>query len=192
MPLDSGDFCLMDRRVVDALCRLPERMRFVRGLRTYVGFRQTGLAYERAAREKGRPKYSFRALVGLAIDGLVSFSSYPLRLVTYLGITTAILAVVAMVCVFAIALVTRSAPHGWASTMVVVLFMGSVQLLSLGIIGEYIRLIFLESKERPPYLVMRDAPDRHRCNSHRRARSTASRAVDRSAGEDREHDHEVV
>jgi dolichol-phosphate mannosyltransferase len=76
--------------------------------------------------------------------------------------------------------------------MVVVLFMGSVQLLSLGIIGEYIRLIFLESKERPPYLVMRDAPERHRFNSHRRARSRASRAVDDSAGKDLERDHEVV
>ena len=92
IPLDSGDFCLMDRRVVDALRGLPERARFVRGLRTFVGFRQTGLDYERAAREAGRPKYSLKALVGLAVDGLVSFSSYPLRLVTYLGVCAAVLA----------------------------------------------------------------------------------------------------
>ena len=82
IPLDSGDFCLMDRRVVDVIRHLPERMRFIRGLRSFVGFRQIGLPYERAAREAGTSKYSLRALVGLAIDGLVSFSSYPLRLVT--------------------------------------------------------------------------------------------------------------
>jgi glycosyltransferase involved in cell wall biosynthesis len=153
IPLDSGDFCLMDRRVVEALNNLPERKRFVRGLRTFVGFRQVGLAYERAARESGRPKYTFRALVGLAIDGLVSFSSYPLRLVTYLGLAVALMAVGLTVWVFTDAYTRQSAPHGWASTMVVVLFMGSVQLISLGIIGEYIRLIFLEAKERPTYIV---------------------------------------
>ena len=78
IPLDSGDFCLMDRRVVDTLNRLPEKCRFVRGLRSFLGFRQVGLAYDRPAREAGRPKYTFRKLSGLAIDGLVSFSGYPL------------------------------------------------------------------------------------------------------------------
>lgn len=153
IPLDSGDFCLMDRKVVEALKRLPERARFVRGLRTFVGFRQTGLAYERAARGRGRPKYSLRALIGLAVDGLVSFSSYPLRLVTYLGIGTAAFAFVLMLWVFGDAFYHHTAPRGWASTVVVVLFMGAVQLISLGIIGEYVRLIFLEAKERPAYVV---------------------------------------
>jgi dolichol-phosphate mannosyltransferase len=153
IPLDSGDFCLMDRRVVDALNGLPERMRFVRGLRTFVGFRQTGIAYERAAREAGRPKYTFRALVGLAINGLVSFSSYPLRLLTYVGIGTAGLAAGLTVWVFVDAFSTHSAPRGWASVLVAVLFMGSVQMIGLGIVGEYIRLIFLESKGRPFYIV---------------------------------------
>ncbi|HEX8203419.1 MAG TPA: glycosyltransferase family 2 protein [Isosphaeraceae bacterium] len=158
IPLDSGDFCLMDRAAVEALTGLPERMRFVRGLRTFVGFRQVGLAYDRAARASGRPKYSFRALVALAIDGLVSFSSYPLRLVTYLGIAAAGLALALTGWVLADALFHHTAPRGWASTVVVVLFMGSVQLISLGIIGEYIRLIFLESKGRPPYIVDRRPP----------------------------------
>jgi polyisoprenyl-phosphate glycosyltransferase len=153
IPLDSGDFCLMDRKVVDALKALPERMRFVRGLRTFVGFRQTGVAYERAAREAGRPKYTFRALVGLAINGLVSFSSYPLRLMTYVGIGTAGLAGLLTVWVFVDAFLTHSAPRGWASVLVAVLFMGSVQMIGLGIVGEYIRLIFLESKGRPFYIV---------------------------------------
>ena len=142
IPLDSGDFCLMDRRVVDALRRLPERRRFVRGLRTFVGFRQVGLAYERAARQAGRPKYTFRALCGLAIDGLISFSSYPLRLVTYLGLVVAALATALSVWVVADAVYQGTAPQGWASLIIVVLFLGSIQMVSLGIIGEYIRLIF--------------------------------------------------
>jgi polyisoprenyl-phosphate glycosyltransferase len=158
IPLDSGDFCLMDRRVVDALRSLPERKRFIRGLRTFVGFRQTGLAYERAARLAGRPKYTFHTLVGLAVDGLVSFSSYPLRLVIRLGVVAAALALGLSVWVFIDAYTQQTAPRGWASTMVIVLFMGSMQLICLGIIGEYIRLIFLEAKERPPYIVSRYKP----------------------------------
>ena len=155
IPLDSGDFCLMDRRVVEAMNELPERKRFVRGLRTFVGFRQIGLPYERAAREAGKPKYSFSALVLLAIDGLISFSNYPLRLVTRIGILTTLLAIAMTVWIFIDALFQKTAPRGWASLIVVVLFMGSVQLISLGIVGEYIRLIFLESKGRPTYIIDR-------------------------------------
>jgi glycosyltransferase involved in cell wall biosynthesis len=153
IPLDSGDFCLMDRKVVDALNALPERMRFARGLRTFVGFRQSGLDYERDARASGRPKYSLRGLIGLAVDGLVSFSSYPLRLVTYLGIGTATLAVAMMVWVFLDAFTHQTAPRGWASVIVTVLFMGSIQMIGLGIVGEYLRLIFLEVKGRPSYII---------------------------------------
>jgi glycosyltransferase involved in cell wall biosynthesis len=153
IPLDSGDFCLMDRRVVEALKQLPERVRFVRGLRTFVGFRQIGLCYERAARVAGEPKYTFRALVRLAVDGLISFSSYPLHLVTYLGIAAASIAVLLSVWVLVDALYNFKTPRGWASTMIVVLFMGAIQLISLGIMGEYVRRIFLECKGRPTYLV---------------------------------------
>lgn len=153
IPLDSGDFSLMDRRVVDVLRELPEKRRFVRGLRTFVGFRQAGLAYERAAREAGHPKYTFSALLRLATDGLISFSSHPLRISTYLGVTGTAVAFVLTCWVLLDAVTRRSGPHGWASLIVVVLFMGSVQLLSLGIIGEYVRLIFLESKQRPTYIV---------------------------------------
>jgi polyisoprenyl-phosphate glycosyltransferase len=153
IPLDSGDFCLMDRRIVDTLNRLPEKGRFVRGLRSFLGFRQVGLEYDRPAREAGRPKYTLRKLSGLAVDGLVSFSSYPLRLVTYMGIVTAGVALVLAFWVLNDAIRHQTAPRGWASTLVVVLFMGAIQLLSLGIIGEYIRLIFLETKNRPTYIV---------------------------------------
>ncbi|MGE3821349.1 MAG: glycosyltransferase family 2 protein [Isosphaeraceae bacterium] len=153
IPLDSGDFALMDRKVVDALNALPEQRRFVRGLRSFVGFRQTGLAYERSARGAGRPKYTFAGLVGLAVDGLISFSGYPLRLVTYLGLATSAVAAALLVWVLVDALYNHTAPRGWASTVLVVLFMGSVQLIGMGIIGEYIRLIFLEVKRRPSYIV---------------------------------------
>ncbi len=153
IPLDSGDFCLMDRRVVDQLNRLPERCRFVRGLRSFLGFRQIAVPYDRPAREAGRPKYTLKTLTGLAIDGLISFSSTPLRLVTYLGLAAAGLALVLTVWVLNDAIYHHSAPLGWASTMITVLFMGAAQLLSLGVIGEYIRLIFLESKQRPTYII---------------------------------------
>jgi dolichol-phosphate mannosyltransferase len=163
IPLDSGDFCLMDRKVVDALKGLPERMRFVRGLRTFVGFRQVGVRYERAARGAGKPKYTFRALTRLAVDGLVSFSSYPLHLVTQLGLAAVIIALGLTVWVVVDAISNQATPRGWASTLVVVLFMGAVQLISLGIIGEYVRRIFLEAKGRPTYIareVQRAASDR--------------------------------
>lgn len=163
IPLDSGDFCLMDRRVVDALKELPERVRFVRGLRTFVGFRQAGLEYERSARAAGRPKYTFSALVRLAVDGLISFSGYPLRLVTYVGAATGLASLLLVAWVLYDAAVGRTAPRGWASLCAIVLFIGSVQLVCLGIIGEYVRLIFLESKARPTYVV----------GSHRPARGVA-------------------
>jgi len=167
IPLDSGDFCLMDRKVVDVLKHLPERLRFVRGLRTFVGFRQIGIRYERAARNAGEPKYSFQALVRLAIDGLISFSGYPLTLVNYLGMASAGVAVLLTFWVFADAWVNEGTPRGWASTIVVVLYMSTVQLLSLGIIGEYVRRIFLETKGRPTYIV-RNAPPREEADEERR------------------------
>jgi dolichol-phosphate mannosyltransferase len=155
IPLDSGDFCLMDHKVVEVLNHLPERMRFVRGLRTFVGFRQSGLCYDRAARNAGRPKYSFRALLQLAADGLFSFSSYPLRLATYCGCASIALSIALAIWALADALVSHTAPRGWASTLIVVLFMGAIQLLSLGVIGEYLRRIFIEAKQRPPFIVER-------------------------------------
>ncbi len=166
IPLDSGDFCLMDRKVVDVLNHLPERMRFVRGLRSFVGFRQIGLEYDRPAREAGSPKYTFRRLFALAVDGLISFSGRPLRLATYLGLAAVGVATGLSAWIFHDAFAYGKSPPGWASTAVIVLFMGSVQLLSLGIIGEYIRLIFLEVKGRPTYIV-RDRASKPRDSARR-------------------------
>jgi glycosyltransferase involved in cell wall biosynthesis len=177
IPLDSGDFCLMDRRIVDALNRLPEKARFIRGLRSFLGFRQVGLEYDRPAREAGRPKYTFRKLSGLAVDGLVSFSSYPLRMVTYIGIATAGVALMLTAWVLNDAIRHQTAPRGWASTLVVVLFMGAIQLLSLGIIGEYIRLIFLETKNRPTFIV--SELRRHRSDHREDDQVSAPRADER-------------
>ena len=153
IPIDSGDFCLMDRKVVDVLKHLPERIRFVRGLRTFIGFRQIGLCYERAGRHAGKAKYNFRSLLGLAADGLISFSSYPMHLVAYAGFLCVMVAALLAIWVMVDVLFRQSAPQGWASIVAVILFMSAIQLLSLGILGEYVRRIFMEVKGRPTYIV---------------------------------------
>lgn len=151
--LDSGDFCLMDRVVVDHLRKLPERNRFLRGLRSWLGFRQIALPYDRDARAAGEPKYTLRKLIKLALDGLVSFSSFPLRVAAYLGVVASL----AGFCYLAYALVARLSnnpvPPGWASIIAVMLLLGGTQLIVLGVQGEYIARIYDESKQRPSYIV---------------------------------------
>lgn len=153
IPLDAGDFSLMDRRVVDLVNAMPEHNRFVRGLRGWVGFRQTGLPYDRAARAAGEAKYGFRKLFRLALDGLVSFSSLPLRLAAWLGLFASVLGFVLMLWALVAAFVSETTPPGWASTAVIVLFFGGVQLLMLGVLGEYLGRIFDEVKGRPHFVV---------------------------------------
>jgi dolichol-phosphate mannosyltransferase len=160
IPLDSGDFCVMDRSALDLLNALPERQRFVRGLRTWIGLKQTGVEYERDARAAGVPQYTFRSLVKLAMDGLVSFSSTPLRFVTRMGVASAAGAVLLAVWVVSVSVRKWMDPHdktpqGWASLACLILLMSSVQLLSLGIIGEYLARIFQEVKGRPTFLIAR-------------------------------------
>lgn len=162
IPLDSGDFCVMSRRAVDAMNALPERNRFIRGLRSWVGFRQTGLSYERHARASGEPKYTISSLVKLALDGITNFSSRPLRLIAVLGLLLALLATAGAV-MFLVQYIfdwtvlghnPRQA-RGWSSLIVAVLFLAGAQLLSLGILGEYIGRLFEEIKGRPVFLVER-------------------------------------
>ncbi len=152
LPLDSGDFCLLDRKVVDAINRLPERVRFVRGLRSFVGFRQIGVVYQRAARQAGVPGFTFRSLVRLAKDGILSFSSFPLRLASYFGLVGLLLGVGCGVWLMVLSCLGGSLPDG-AMTIFVVLVMGSIQLLCLGIVGEYLAGILHEVKRRPAYIV---------------------------------------
>ena len=160
IPLDSGDFCVMRGEVVAAINRLPERNRFVRGLRTWVGFRQTGLAYERAARYAGEPKYTLRKLFKLASDGIINFSYRPLQAIMLLGFIVGLIAVGLGVVVlvqyvgnFPIAGYNPREARGWTSLILVLLFSSAVQLFCLGILGEYIGRLFEETKRRPVYLV---------------------------------------
>ena len=156
VPLDSGDFCLMDRKVVDLLNAMPERNRYVRGLRAWLGFRQTAILFDRPARLAGETKYSFGRLIGLATDGILSLSKAPLRLATYMGFIVSGVSFLLGVF-FAIQQImgTAHAARGWASTIVVVLFLGGVQLICIGVIGEFIGRIYDEVKQRPPYVVSR-------------------------------------
>jgi dolichol-phosphate mannosyltransferase len=153
IPLDSGDFSLMDRRVVSLLSRMPERNRFVRGLRTWVGLNQTGYEYEREARFAGESKYSLGKLFRLAFDGLISYSFVPLRVVSNLGMLVSLTALIYMIYLVVAQWIGESTIQGWTSTVVIVLFLGGIQLLALGIIGEYIGRIFDEVKQRPQYVV---------------------------------------
>ncbi len=153
IPLDSGDFSLMDARVVEELKAMPERNRFVRGLRTWVGFKQTGYEYERSSRFAGESKYNFARLMRLAFDGLVSYSFVPLRMVSNFGLAVSFFAFLYMAYLIFARVLGNVVIQGWLSTVAIVLFLGGIQLLSLGIIGEYIGRIFDEVKQRPHYVV---------------------------------------
>ena len=153
IPLDSGDFSLIDRRVIDILKAMPERNRFVRGLRTWAGFRQIGYEYAREARFAGQSKYNLGKLMKLAFDGLVSYSYVPLRVVSNVGLLVSAIALGYMGYLLLDRLVGGTPIAGWTSTVVIVLFLGGVQLISLGVIGEYIGRIFEEVKQRSHYVV---------------------------------------
>ncbi len=153
IPEDTGDFRLLDRRVVDALCQLRERHRFMKGLFTWVGFKQTAIPFEREARAAGESKWRYWSLFNFAIEGITSFSTAPLRLATLLGLCTAFAAFLFGLFIIYRTLVFGDPVAGYPSTMVVILFLGGVQLLSLGIIGEYIGRMFNETKQRPLYFV---------------------------------------
>jgi dolichol-phosphate mannosyltransferase len=154
LPADTGDFRLMDRKVVDSLSSMREHHRFMRGLSVWVGFRQTGVEYKRDARKAGETKYPLRKMVRFALDAITSFSYVPLQLATYTGFVIAIIAAIAIL----LAIVLRLIPgaqflEGQATTLVTVLFIGGVQLIFLGIIGEYLGRIYDEVKRRPLYIV---------------------------------------
>ncbi|NDJ86302.1 MAG: glycosyltransferase family 2 protein [Chloroflexi bacterium] len=156
IPLDTGDFRLMDRRVVDAIKAMPERSRFLRGMVSWVGYRQTGVVYHRHSRYAGRTKFTLKKMVRFALDAITSFSYFPLQLASYVGFFFAGLSALAILVVIALRLFGADAPlMGQATTLVVVLFLGSVQLICLGIIGEYLGRIYDEVKARPLYLIDR-------------------------------------
>jgi dolichol-phosphate mannosyltransferase len=151
--VDTGDFRLMDRKVVDALLLMPERDRFIRGMVGWVGFRQVGLPYRREPRAQGESKYPLAKMMRFAIDGITSFSTVPLRVATWLGFSAAAFALLLSLWALAARLFTTQWVPGWAALFITVLFMGGVQLIALGIIGEYVGRTYLEAKHRPLYLV---------------------------------------
>lgn len=153
IPADTGDFCVMDRAVVDLLNAMPERNRYVRGLRAWVGFRQTAVPFDRPPRFAGESKYTLGGLFRLALDGILALSKLPLRLATYLGFAISGISFVAAVLFVVERLAGRAMVQGWASTVVIILFLGGVQLLTIGIIGEYLGRIYDEVKQRPLYIV---------------------------------------
>ncbi len=153
IPLDSGDFRLLDRSVVEVLKQMRERHRFLRGMSVWVGFKQTGVPYRRAARFAGKTKYPFRKMFKFAFDAITSFSYLPLQIATYLGFVSAGISILAIPVVVLLRQSGSQAFFGQATTLIAVLFLGGVQLISLGILGEYIGRIYDEAKGRPLYIV---------------------------------------
>lgn len=158
IPLDAGDFRLLDRKVVNVLTQMRERHRFLRGMAAWVGFRQIGVSYKRAARFAGKTKYPIRKMARLAITAVTGFSYFPLQVATFIGFISAGISILAIPIVIAMRLAGSQAFFGQATTLIAVLFLGGVQLISLGILGEYIGRLYDEAKGRPLYIV-RAAPD---------------------------------
>ena len=152
IPTDTGDFCLLDRQLVNILNTMPERNRYIRGLRSWVGFQQTAIRFERDPRFAGEVKYTFGKSLALALNGLVSFSKVPLRLSTYIGLLAAVAAILmALLVLYWRVFVPHSPLTGFTIILVAIFFLGAVQLVSIGILGEYIGRIYEEVKGRPLY-----------------------------------------
>ena len=158
IPVDAGDFRLLDRKVVEALKKMREHHRFPRAMTAWVGFKQIGVNYKRSARQAGETKYPFRKMLTLAINAVTGFSYFPLQLATYFGFLSAALAILAIPIVIYLRLSGRGELSGQATTLIAVLFLGGVQLISLGILGEYIGRLYDEVKNRPLY-ILREQPE---------------------------------
>ncbi len=159
IPLDTGDFRLMDRKVVNVMNQMRERHRFLRGMSSWVGFRQTGVEYKRAARFAGETKYPIKKMIKLSWDAITGFSYFPLQVATYFGFVSAGISILAIPFVAYMRLTGSQAFFGQATTLIAVLFFGGVQLISLGILGEYLGRLYDQAKGRPLYIV-RDAPSK--------------------------------
>ncbi|OEF29069.1 glycosyltransferase family 2 protein [Vibrio rumoiensis] len=153
IPLDTGDFRLMDRQVVDHLVAMPEKSRFIRGMVSWIGFNQTSINYERSARFAGESKYPLTKMLKFGIDGILSFSVKPLKLSIMMGFACSGFAMLMLLYSVYVRLMTDHWESGWTSLLVSILFMGGVQLISIGILGEYVARIYNESKDRPLYII---------------------------------------
>ena len=153
IPLDSGDFSLISRRVADVLNQMPEESRYIRGMRSWIGFRQAGIEYDRDARQAGESKYSFKMLRNLAYNGIFNFSEYPIKLVTRLGMATFGLAILYLIQTLVKKYVYGDVPQGFTALLFVITLFSGVQLIALGMIGEYVLRIFFQAKGRPLYVI---------------------------------------
>jgi glycosyltransferase involved in cell wall biosynthesis len=153
LPLDSGDFSLISRRVADVLNKMPEESRYIRGMRSWIGFKQIGVEYERAERVAGTSKYSIAKLIGLAFNGIFNFSEIPIRFITRLGIFSVIIALIYFIVTLVKKFLNIDVPVGFTGLLFVIILFGGVQLISLGIIGEYIVRIFFQVKNRPLFII---------------------------------------
>jgi glycosyltransferase involved in cell wall biosynthesis len=172
MPLDSGDFSLMSRRVVDLIKQMPEESRYVRGMRAWVGFKQIGLEYDRQARETGDSKYSFKQLFQLAYNGIFNFSEVPIKFITRLGILIIIISVLFTLYNLVLKLFFDvPMPQGFTALLFVISMFGGVQLISIGVIGEYIVRIFFQSKQRPLFVVKTNIQNK-KVNEHIKLKHT--------------------
>lgn len=152
IPLNTGDFRLMDSKVANQLKKMPEKHRFIRGMVSWVGFKQIGIDYEREPRIAGESKYPLKKMIAFALDGIISFSTKPLKISMYLGLSTALIAFIGIVYAVLLRIFTDSWVEGWTALIISILFIGGVQLVSIGILGEYVGRIYTEVKARPNYI----------------------------------------
>ncbi|GAA4458518.1 glycosyltransferase family 2 protein [Nibrella saemangeumensis] len=153
IPLDSGDFSLISRRALDVLNRMPEESRYIRGMRTWIGFRQIGIPYERSGRVAGSPKYSFKMLWRLAYNGIFNFSEAPISFITRLGVFAISVAVIYLIATIIKRFVYGHVPEGFTALLFIIIWFSGVQLVALGIIGEYVLRIFFQVKGRPLFVI---------------------------------------
>jgi glycosyltransferase involved in cell wall biosynthesis len=153
IPLDSGDFSLISRRVVDVLNKMPEESRYIRGMRTWIGFKQVGYEYDRDSRAAGDSKYSFKKLLKLAHNGIFNFSEFPIKLITNLGLLAILTSLIYLIQTIIKKYYYNSVPEGFTALLFAIVLFSGVQLISLGIIGEYVLRIFFQVKGRPLYII---------------------------------------
>jgi dolichol-phosphate mannosyltransferase len=169
IPLDTGDFSLISRRVVDQLNQMKEESRFLRGMRSWIGYKQIGVVYDRSEREAGDSKYSFRKLLQLAFNGIFNFSEFPIKFISRLGVFTITISLVYLISTLIRRFVYDVVPEGFTALLFTITLFGGVQLLSIGILGEYILRIFFQVKERPLFIirnVIKDEKEQYKTNEN--------------------------
>jgi polyisoprenyl-phosphate glycosyltransferase len=159
MPLDSGDFSLISRRVADVMNKMPEESRYLRGMRTWIGFNQIGYEYERSERMAGESKYSFKQLFGLAYNGIFNFSEFPIKFMSRLGLTSIVVSLIYFITVVIKKVFYAEVIEGFTALLFVIILFSGVQLIGLGILGEYVLRIFFQSKGRPLFVIKEEIVD---------------------------------